>query len=198
MNRKEFLKSSAKMGACCGAMTLLQQIFLSDAEPIHAAESPPANLERRRKFAIGWIQWLMASVDEVLDAETAARLMEANGQACHTNAYAPTPKGNKTHLSLEEWVARTQGYVGKENCRKEGNRIFFNYFRNGKGLKVEDGFCLCPLIEDAPKQISPTYCRCSVGYVREMMRHSLGIDTQVELLESIRSGGKGCKFVITV
>ncbi len=198
MNRKEFLSKTAKLGSCCGVIMFFQSLTAPLDGPVQGAESGTDECQRRRRFAVQWIQWMMASVDEVLDPEAAGRLMEANGYACHVNAYPPRKKENPAYPTPDEWVAGAQRYVGKENCRREENRIYFNYFRNPKGLRVEDGYCLCPLLEDEPKQISPSYCRCSVGYVREMMHQALGKEVHVELKESLRSGGKGCKFVITL
>ncbi|HQT92614.1 MAG TPA: DUF6144 family protein, partial [Candidatus Kryptobacter bacterium] len=60
------------------------------------------------------------------------------------------------------------------------------------------GYCLCPLVESGPEGLSGTYCDCSVGYVREMFRTYTGKAVSVELLESLKRGGRTCRFGITV
>jgi hypothetical protein len=77
--------------------------------------------------------------------------------------------------------------------------VYFNYVGNPKGLKISDGYCLCPMIEDKPDILSPTYCQCSVGYVKYMFQRLITYKpVQVDLLESLRSGGKACRFKVTL
>jgi Family of unknown function (DUF6144) len=72
----------------------------------------------------------------------------------------------------------------------------FRYTQKLRGLKVADGYCLCPILEDAPKDVSATDCQCSVGYVRAIFEQGLGKPAKVELAESVRRGGKGCNFTV--
>jgi predicted hydrocarbon binding protein len=87
---------------------------------------------------------------------------------------------------------------GKENSYRDSNTVYYNYIQNSKGLKIEDGYCLCPLTEDGPAGLSPTYCICSTGYVKEMFERMMGESVEVELLESLRRGGKKCRFLIQI
>jgi len=48
------------------------------------------------------------------------------------------------------------------------------------------------------KTLSPTYCLCSVGYVREMHERVLGRPVEVELADSVLRGGKRCRFRMVV
>jgi len=77
--------------------------------------------------------------------------------------------------------------------------VYFNYVGNPKGLKIADGYCLCPMLENGPPALSPTYCYCSVGYVGFMFHKLItGKPVQVELLESLRGGGKACRFKVII
>jgi len=44
----------------------------------------------------------------------------------------------------------------------------------------------------------PTYCHRSVGYVAYMFERATGRPTRVDLLESLRGGGKACRFAVQV
>ncbi|RPJ55480.1 MAG: hypothetical protein EHM23_26100 [Acidobacteria bacterium] len=90
-------------------------------------------------------------------------------------------------------------YLGEEAIKQEGDQmvVYFKYKANPRGLKVSDGYCLCPILEDAPKDISPTYCLCSVGYVREIFERQIGKPVQVELIDSVLRGAKGCSFKVS-
>lgn len=88
-------------------------------------------------------------------------------------------------------------FMQQLNARKEGNDYYWQYTRNPDGLKISDGYCLCPLTEKGPEGLSGLYCECSVGYVTYMIERYTGSQVKVELLESLKRGGKACRFKIT-
>jgi hypothetical protein len=98
--------------------------------------------------------------------------------------------------SLDDFIARAQARFGEEVVHREGDVVYFNYVQNRRGLKVADGYCLCPLVETGPAGLSGTDCLCSVGYVQHMFETMAGHPVKVELRESLKRGGKGCKFKI--
>jgi hypothetical protein len=122
--------------------------------------------------------------------------MVANGRACAAGAYGLLDPSKTT--TLDAFIARLQTHVGEENAYRQGDTVFLNYVGNPDGLKVADGYCLCPLVEDGPEDLSPTYCHCSVGYVGFMFERAIGRPVRVELLESLRGGGKSCRFAVRV
>jgi hypothetical protein len=206
MDRKQFLGGSLKAVAGVGAALgcpCVAAAALADEPPV-AAPCPPAapayphatTYEKRADFGKKWVGRFMRVLDERLDEKTRCGLMEANGRACAMGAYGP-PDPAKT-VPLEEFLTRVAQYVGPENCRREGNVVFFNYKQNPDGLRLADGYCLCPLVEDGPAGLSGTYCHCSVGYVAYLFEKNTGKPVSVELLESVRRGGKACRFKVTV
>lgn len=126
--------------------------------------------------------------------------MRSNGAACASGAYgALTDEKPATTEEIDKLISEWQKNLGKENIFREGSTVFFNYVGNPKGLKISDGYCLCPLIENKPETLSPTYCQCSVGYVGYMFQRLITHKpVQVELLESLRSGGKACRFKVAI
>jgi hypothetical protein len=183
MDRKEFLK----LGACCGAALVLKKATL-------AAED--AACAKRIEFARGFVVDVLSEMDERLPRQTRERVMEANGRACYVAGHGE-PKVPQTPADVDEWLVGLQKHVGRENAWREGERIHFKYVANPRGLRVDDGYCLCPLMEDGPKSLSPTYCHCSVGYVSQIFQ-SLGRRCRVDLVESLRTGGRECHFVATL
>ena len=149
--------------------------------------------EKKVEFTKGWVQRFMQVLDSNLDEETRRSIMEANGRACYSQHRRP-PRKEKMEPSV--FAREMVKYVGADNCYLEDDKIYFNYVQNPDGLKISDGFCLCPMVEDGPEELSPTYCYCSVGYVSEMMTYYLGPITGVELLESLRTGGQRCRFLV--
>jgi hypothetical protein len=75
--------------------------------------------------------------------------------------------------------------------------VYFKYTGNPQGLKTADGYCLCPILEDAPKDIPSTYCQCSAGYVREIFKRGVGKPARVEITETVLRGGQTCRFTVS-
>jgi hypothetical protein len=208
VDRKEFLGKSlrvaAGLGLACPCLAAGGDTPGAEPAPGQAPPCPRTSgdyphattFERRADFAKNWTSRFMRVVDERLDEATRRGLMEANGRACAMGAYGPPDPAKK--VGLDEFVAGLAKHVGPENARREGDVVFFNYKSNPDGLSLADGYCLCPLVEDGPPDLSPTYCHCSAGYVGYLFERSLGRPVRVELLESVRRGGKACRFAVHV
>ena len=204
MNRKEFLRA----GGCCAALALLKRAAgetpaastaaAAPPPPTAAPLPPPAGLpltsaEERVAFAERWAKRFFDVLDATVDPETREKLMRANGRVCHEGSLKrnkqPTP-------TVDQFVEFIRSHHGPEYARREGDTVYFNYIQNFSGLKVADGYCLCPLVETGPAGLSGTYCFCSVGYVQHMFELMAGHPVKVALLDSLKRGGKGCKFQI--
>jgi hypothetical protein len=194
MNRKEFLAGAS----ATAAIVLVRNIGWAAQQPAEAKPAAPAPsgtpVQEKYAFSQRYIKRLMDVIDQQLTPEQRTALMEANGRACYRNAHGtrPLPGG------LNELVKLIQTHEGADTIRREGNIIHFRYVQNPAGLKVEDGYCLCPLVEQGPPGLSGTFCQCSVGYVTEMFSSAAGKPVKVELTESLKRGGKSCRFVIHV
>jgi len=200
MNRKEFLRRSTQLGACCGAALLPgANLFAQEQQPPAAPKPARASCDKRVTQGQDVIKRIVAQLDAKLDPSKAREIMETCGQICHDGAHSkaaepPSPERVKGFLG---WITKS---FGPEAVRYEGDEtvIAFKYVQNPQGLKVADGYCLCPIMEDAPKGVSRTYCYCSVGYVRQIFQNNLGKPVNVELTDSVLWGGKSCDFSVRV
>ncbi len=210
MDRKQFLGTSlpllAGLGFGCPCLGNAEEAA-TKGTPGGAGKDAPcprvagdyahaSSFEARADFGKKWVGRFMRVMDERIDEKTRHGLMEANGRACAMGAYGP-PDPTKA-LAVDDFVTRLATYVGRENARREGDIVYFNYVQNPAGLRTADGHCLCPIVEDGPSDLSPTFCHCSVGYVAYMFEKNLGRPVRVELLESVRRGGKACRFAVHV
>ncbi len=197
MNRKEFLVQLAGYSAlgaglaasgfapCCAA-----------AQSLAAVQEKPYEgtpLDKRFAWAQKWVKRFMDNLDAEIDEPSRTRLMQANGRTCYRGIINP-PK----YPPLDQFITGANHWAGKDGpaIRREGDVLYFNYVANPAGLRNADGWCLCPLVEKGPEGLSGTFCECSVGYVREMFTDIAGKPVRVELLESLKRGGKRCRFKI--
>jgi hypothetical protein len=165
---------------------------------LEASRTPEAD---RFKKASSWIKDLMDNVDGILDDETKIKLMHACGKSCHIDAFGVAGDEKPTDEMAQRWMA----YLKNTGCEIIEDRdvtiVHYSWGRdhqNPWGLMIKDGYCLCPIVESIPKGLSPTFCNCSAGYVKEMFRRYIGKPIDVELVETLQTGGSDCRFKITI
>ncbi len=202
MDRKEFVGRLVQIGVAAAAAPMccaeaLAQAADKKVPPLNCSMVPVTDPDKQghgcdRSFshAQRWVKRFMDVLDEELDQATRNRIMERNGQVCFVGAYGPRKE-------LPD-AAGLETIVKKWGLRREGNDIYFDYVQNPQGMKVASGWCLCEVVAKGPENLSGTYCQCSVGYVREMFSRFAGKEVRVELLESLKRGGKACRFKISV
>lgn len=207
MNRKEFLRRMFSYGtvAIVGVLTKFgrSSVAMADGKKrgkaaertVNPAETP---CEEKVDFAKKWIKRFMNVMDKNLDEKTRKEIMEKCGEECFCSAHSRVTWPKQGIETVDMNLRQIGALYGKENAYREGKKIYFNYIQNPRGLKIANGYCLCPLTEDGPENLSPTYCICSTGYVKEMFERMMGQPVKVELLESLHRGGKKCRFLIHI
>jgi len=217
MDRKVFLKKLLQTGAvCCGArwsQALARGIkhppspegtvgsgWIADLEHrmVKGSESPGWVKSEKAEF---WIKALMDHMDGMLDPETKIRLMKACGRSCYLRAFGVAGDETSTQEDLERYLKALEqnGYV----LTRSGDTVSFTFswgrdHQNPWGLIIRDGYCMCPLVESGPPGLSPTFCYCSTGYVAETFRRITGKPVEVDLVETLKTGGKDCVFRIRI
>jgi hypothetical protein len=203
MDRKSFLKTAtttsvaAALGVGLGHPTACWAAASAGPTPT-PGPTPPATAhtcEERIAFAERWVARFMGILDESLDEPTRASIMETNGQRCFLH-WMNTSKTVIEPIPYRDWVAKIQAAGPRADIQFEGNGFLFQYMHNTKGVESPAGFCLCDLLESKPEGISPTYCHCSVGYVRELFSRRFGQPVRVTLLDSVLRGGSRCRFKV--
>ena len=199
MSRKDFMRGAgaAGVGSCLCVVGLREALAAAGAD-VSPGAATPERAVKRMEFADGWIRRFMATLDGTLDTETCRKVMMANGKSCYCEWIAG--KGVPPAVEFEQWAERVRdrlpigGYLSVE-----GRTILFEYESSAEtGAASPAGVCLCPMVESRPDDLSPTYCLCSVGYVKEMYERKFGRPCEVELLDSVLRGGPRCRFRITV
>jgi len=216
MDRKVFLKKLIKTGVvCCGAACGKALAGGTEGPSAQENTAPPwiADLERRMikgsespgsvksEKAEFWIKELMDHMDGMLDPETKIKLMRACGRSCYLRAFGVASQKTPTHDELGRYLEALEqsGYA----LSRVSDTVSFTFswgrdHQNPWGLIIRDGYCMCPLVESGPSGLSPTFCYCSTGYVAEMFRRMTGTPVEVDLVESLKTGGKDCVFRIRI
>jgi hypothetical protein len=207
MERKDFLTKSVKACVlCCGVLSGLGAVLPKAAEEknklssdlkkrmVDGSKSPDW---RKAEKSLSWIKNMLNHMDEQLDEETRIKLLNACGRSCYIFAMGVAEERKISNEEAEGFITSLEKSGVKVERSKEITSIYFGYQgeQNPQGLSLEEGFCLCPIVEGDVLGLSPSYCNCSAGYVKEIAERNSGRKAaRVEVLESIKRGGKDCRF----
>lgn len=199
VDRMGFLKAVGQAGACacaCAAAGAVPAVMARAEEAAPDSKTGERAL-KRVQFADKWVKRFFDAVDQTLDPAARKKLMMANGSACFRSHVQESGKEIKP-VEFEKW-AEDAAKSPRPGLKVEGKSIWFQFSTSAEtGGAPPEGACLCPMAESKPAGLSPTYCFCSLGYVQEMYARRFGREVDVELLESVLSGGKQCRFKVTV
>lgn len=213
VDRKTFIRTlgRAGVGSCMCAAALSAQDGPVAALGLESRESQstpppqtkpgdvsPARAAKRMEFVDVWVPRFFAVMDAELDQTARRKLMVANGKACFS-AFQPDLK-RRAEPATREWIADWVAKRGKsKGYSTDGDTIVFEYAGSAEtGQASPERVCLCPTAEaQRPSRISPTFCLCSVGYVKEMHERVFGRPVNVELVQAVLMGHPRCRFHIT-
>ena len=199
MDRKSFLKSLGRAGACaCAAAGGLRAALALPTGQTKPGDKTPERAVKRMEFADHWVKRFFDVLDQTIDAESRRKLMMTNGRTCFREWIQETKQEIKP-INFEQWAEKVAKGPKREGLKVEGNVIYYQFDSSAEtGQESPEGICLCSLVESKPAGMSQTYCLCSVGYVKEMNELRFGRKAEVELVDSVLMGGKRCRFKITM
>jgi hypothetical protein len=182
MNRKTFLSKTSRVLMAAGAAGL---ILKPQKAPAASAKNDAEQSNSKQQFVHSWIKNLVANLDGHLDEKTKAEILEACGRACAT--VGVKNEALKFQGDLNGWLAKLKTWLGAENVQQEASLVRIRYAQ-----------CLCPLVKCSAPLLTPTFCNCSRGWVKEVFETVTEKAVQVTMEESIMSGGAACRFTIMV
>lgn len=212
MDRKEFLKRSVQCSlTCCGALAGLGKALAATGSDrgaglsadlgkriVDGARSPDW---RRAEKSLSWIRSMLQHLDEQVDEPTRVRLLNACGRSCFIFAQGVADDRPVPAEQTEGFFKALEKQGFKIERHPDVTVLEWGYHgeQSPQGLSLREGFCLCPIVEADLETISPSYCNCSAGYVKELIERESGCQVRrVEVLESIKRGGKDCRFRIEI
>lgn len=160
---------------------------LDEEAAIEFAEKHPLSKSADIKKKFDWARAQCGFLEERFSPED----IEAVRSRCHCEAGAAM-------------AARMRGYLAKAGDMAEFARMFNEKERSVILEAVEDGLlfiypeCYCACVKRVPEPVSRTWCLCTLGHVRGLFRQVLGREPEVELLETVKSGGERCVVKVII
>jgi predicted hydrocarbon binding protein len=130
---------------------------------------------------------LIAGLDEYVDRETRAKMLEGCGRQCQSQSFINKAKGiYKRSKNMDEFLDKFREIY--ENLHREGEDVYIVYPE-----------CYCTFVKKIPpEKLSATYCNCSRGWAKALFEGALGRPVKVIMEESIMNGDEQCKFKVTL
>ncbi len=181
MNRRQFLDRAVGSAGCCAAFAWFGDPVLAQTQ----APAPPAP-DPDKQFIQNWLADLMEAIDGNTEEPMKARLIGLCGRACFERFDFKRTWAVEGRGDVEKLIAAL-----KKNFRveREGNLVHIRYGLVAKG-------CYCPAAKYRPPKPNDIHCYCSRGSHQAVWETALGRPINVELVESVRRGGKTCHFVV--
>ena len=184
MDRKEFLSKSIKLGFCSSALFALNLDAL--AENAATPDEKLKHLQSEKDFIVNWLTDLLDTIDGTLDDEAKTRLMAGCGRGCFNR-----------HQFKKDIALKGKGDLDK---LLEAYKENFEVWRDGETVHVRFGevsdHCYCPVAQNIPAKPQDIHCECTRATHQAIFETALGRPFKVEIVESLRRGGKTCHFLV--
>jgi hypothetical protein len=183
MRRNEFLSTALKGSlGCCGL------VVLDNAAQGTANAAEPTEADREKEFVKNWMSDLFDSIDAELDEETKVRVMAGCGRGCFRRFQFKQDIARLGKGSVESLV---QAYKKNFEVWQEKDLVHVRYGPENKQ-------CYCPAARYHPAKPHDVHCECTRATHQTVFETALGRPIKVEVVESLRRGGKTCHFVAHV
>jgi predicted hydrocarbon binding protein len=183
MKRKDFLNSACLLGAC----TCVGMPFFSGAKLFAAGHN---DQKKEEDWRLPFMQYRFAKLWDIVNSkvgeEKKGEIIEELGREC--------AKANKNFYlkykdNLEGFFTEIKArWIESAEYNKDDSTIKL------VAKKVES--CGCPFVDK--KYITKDFCKCSLGYQKEVYESILGKPVQSKIVESLLYGGERCSFLIKV
>lgn len=180
MKRSEFIRKSPRACFGCGLLLALNPASAPEA----ATEESPAEAENR--FVRNWMADLLDAIDRECDEEMKKKLMGGCGAGCF-----------RRHQFKVDLAEQGKGSVDKliEALKKN-----FEVWREGDLVHIRYGEvserCFCPAAKLRAPQPNDMHCNCTRATHQTIWETALGRPFNVEIVETLRRGGKTCHFLV--
>lgn len=137
-----------------------------------------------KKFA--WAEDICANLEREFDEQTVKDIRMDCACGPGEGKISKMKKLHDSCGSLDEFVEKLNAQKGGFRVENENGELVLIYPQ-----------CYCSCVKKMNKPISKAWCFCTLGYTKRMFGPVLGREVNVELVESVKTGGNVCKMRIT-
>jgi hypothetical protein len=184
MDRKQFLCRTLQLGLGSCSLVTLARVATGAAEGAPSPDDEMTMARNETSFVRNWVGDLLDTMDEQLPREARVKLMEGCGRGCFHR-----------HEFKRSIAEQGKGGVDRLIAAYKKN---FEVWREGETVHVRygevSGQCYCPVVKTRGPKADDLHCECTRMTHQSIFETALGRPIEVEVLESLRRGGKTCHF----
>ena len=184
MDRKSFTQKLALLGVCPFVIQNLSGSGLPNI-PQEQDEKLKA-IQAQKQFVENWLADLLESMDKNLDRETQEKIVGNCGVACFNRYQFKKDIAINGSGDLDRLI---ESYKKNFEIWKEGETLHIRYGEVSKD-------CYCPAANYRAPKPNDIHCECTRNTHKTIFETALGKPFRVEILESLRRGGKTCHFIV--
>ncbi len=173
------------MGLCTGSLVLTDFGKLQAA----VAANPDDELTRvkmEKEFIQNWLSDLLETMEKELDRETCAKLIGGCGKACFNRHQFKRDIAIKGKGDLDKLL---EAYHQNFEAWKDGDTVHIRFGETSPG-------CYCPAARYRDPKPDDMHCNCTAATHRSIFESAFGRPFKVDILETVRRGGKTCHFLV--
>lgn len=184
MNRAEFLRTSSLL-ACASCTTLVRgagSAAPAEPEPTTPVDEALKKAQGENVFTGNWLTDLFVAIEGELDPAAKLKLMKACGRGCFQRHKFKQDIAEAGRGNVDNLLAAYRKNFGIERV---GDLVHIRY----------GGGCYCPAARHRASGSNDLHCECTRFTHETIFETALGRHVPVELVETIRRGGKTCHLV---
>jgi len=151
-------------------------------------EEAPSAAGREKQFVTNWLTDLFETMEAELDEATRVKLMAGCGRGCFRRHAFKQDIARLGKGSVERLVT---AYRKNFQVWQEPGRVHVRYGAVNRQ-------CYCPAAKYHPVRPNDLHCECTRATHQAVFETALERPVLVEIVESLRRGGKTCHFIAHV
>lgn len=179
MERREFTQKLAAIGIC---PFIASKLSLSDNKDDESFKM----LKAEKEFIGNWLTDLLNSMETVLDRDTQVKIIEGCGRGCFNRHQFKKDIAIKGAGDLDKLI---EAYKQNFEIWKEGNYVHIRYGETSAQ-------CYCPAANYREAKPNDIHCECTRTTHQTIFETALNQPFKVDIVESLRRGGKTCHFLV--
>ncbi len=149
-------------------------------------DDPLYRLEKEKEFVENWLSDLLDTIGAELGEEMKARLIAGCGRGCFNRFEFKQQLAEQGKGDVDKLIASlSQNF----EVWREGSLVHIRYGEVSQG-------CYCPVLRGRPTRADDPHCNCTRATHQAIWERALGRPFQIDILETVRRGGKTCHFLV--
>ena len=184
--RKCILQSLAAGAGLCTGSLFLAGFTEKSNQPDQVPNEESEQLKQQKEFIQNWLQDLLDTMDKELDLPTKVKLIEGCGRGCFNRFKFKQDIAAKGANGLDKLI---EAYKQNFEIWKDGDIVHIRYGETSAQ-------CYCPAANYRKPKPNDVHCECTRTTHQTIFETALGRPFKVDILESLRRGGKTCHFAV--